>query len=77
MSEIQEIDVFVQADGSVRLEVRGVRGPVCRELTEELERLLGGSVVERIHTDEFSAVADELEEEQQQSARALVTRGSD
>ena len=60
MSELQEIDVFVQPDGTVEIEVRGVKGQKCLALTEQLETLLGGAVVERVHTDEF------YEAEQQQ-----------
>lgn len=63
MSEIQEIDVFVQPDGTVKIEVRGVKGEKCLALTEQLEVLLGGSILERIHTDEF------YEAEQQQVQR--------
>lgn len=51
--EIQEIDVFVQPDGTVKLEVRGVKGPQCLDLTAGLERLLGGQVLSREKTPEF------------------------
>jgi hypothetical protein len=54
MGEIQEIDVYVATDGTLKLEVRGVKGRGCLALTEEMERLLGGQVAERVHTDEFS-----------------------
>lgn len=63
MSEIQEIDVFVKADGTVTLQVRGVKGERCLALTETVEGLLGGAVVERVHTDEFH----EGEQQQTQS----------
>jgi len=53
MSEIQEIDVFVKPDGTVKLEVRGVKGDKCLALTEEIEKLLGDRVQQRVHTDEF------------------------
>jgi hypothetical protein len=53
MTEIQEIDVLVKPDGTVKIEVRGVKGGKCLALTEDLEKLLGGAVKERIHTDEF------------------------
>jgi hypothetical protein len=39
--EIQEIDVFVAPDGTVKLQVRGVQGGGCLSLTEGLEKLLG------------------------------------
>jgi hypothetical protein len=37
MSEIREIDIYIKPDGTVKLEVRGVKGTKCLELTEELE----------------------------------------
>lgn len=62
MSEIQEIDVTVSPDGMVKLEVRGAQGKKCIELTEEVEKLLGGVVIDRIHTDEYER--EEIEQEQ-------------
>jgi len=59
MSEIQEIEVILKPDGTVKVEVRGVKGEKCLALTEELEKLLGGGVVERVHTDEFSQAEQE------------------
>lgn len=50
--EIEEIDVFVDAEGTVRMEVRGVKGKRCMSLTEETEKLLGGSA-ERKVTPEY------------------------
>ena len=66
MSEIQEIDVFVKPDGTVKVEVRGVKGGKCLELTADLEELLGGRITERIRTDEF----DQAEQEQEQAESA-------
>jgi hypothetical protein len=60
MTEIQEIDVIIKPDGTVRMEVRGAKGPKCLNLTENIEQQLGGLVVERTLTDEF----DQTEEEQ-------------
>jgi len=59
MNELQEIDVFIAPDGTVKLQVRGVKGPACLDITQGLEALLGGQVTERIHTDEFNQVAQE------------------
>jgi hypothetical protein len=61
MSEIQEIDVFVRPDGTVKIEVRGVKGEQCLPLTAALEALLGGTVVERVHTDEFHEVPQSID----------------
>lgn len=61
MSEIQEVDVFIQPDGTVKLQVRGAKGPQCLDLTQGIEKLLGGDVTERILCDEFHEAAQELE----------------
>jgi hypothetical protein len=53
MSTIQEIEVIIRPDGQVELQVRGVRGGSCVDLTRELERYLGGRVSHRRHTDEY------------------------
>lgn len=50
--EIQELEVFIDANGKVQLEVRGVKGGGCLDLTKELESLLGGEVLERKMTAE-------------------------
>ena len=51
--EIQEIDLFVQPDGTVKIEVRGVKGKKCLALTEDVENLLGGQIVNREFTSEY------------------------
>jgi hypothetical protein len=63
MSEIQEIDVLVLPDGTVKIEVSGVKGQKCLDLTRGLEKALGGNVVVRTHTDAFN----EQEQEQDQN----------
>ena len=70
VSEIQEIDVFVKADGTVTIQVRGVKGPQCLPLTEKLEALLGGAIIDRVHTDEFH------EAEQSQTQRDRLEQRS-
>ncbi len=45
--ELQEIDVFIEAGGQVKVEVRGVKGMNCLDVTKELEAALGGHVEER------------------------------
>lgn len=62
MPELQEIEVTIDADGSVRLAVSGVKGARCEDLTRALEALLGGEVIERRHTAEYHE--QPLEEEQ-------------
>jgi hypothetical protein len=50
--DVQEIDVFIDKNGNVRMEVRGVKGESCLELTRELEAALGGEVENREMTPE-------------------------
>ncbi|MBT3535859.1 MAG: DUF2997 domain-containing protein [Rhodospirillaceae bacterium] len=47
MAEIQEIDLTIGPDGEVKIEVRGVGGSKCEDLTKELEAILGGQVLVR------------------------------
>jgi len=50
--EVQEIEVFIDADGNVELQVRGVKGEGCLDLTRQLEESLGGQVERRKMTPE-------------------------
>ena len=50
--EVQEIDVYIDKDGQVRLEVRGVKGGTCLDITAPLEQALGGQVQSREMTPE-------------------------
>jgi hypothetical protein len=43
---IQEVEVFIE-DGEVRIETRGVKDDSGLETIEELEKALGGQVIER------------------------------
>ncbi len=52
MMELQEIEVTIGKDGQVQIQVRGVHGMKCLELTKELEEALGGEIVARIMTPE-------------------------
>lgn len=60
--ELQEIDVFIEQDGRVRIEVRGAKGTSCLDLTKDLEDALGGQIEAREMTPE----AYETEQEQVQ-----------
>ena len=64
--ELQEIDVIIEKDGQVRIEVRGVKGPSCLDLTKELEAALGGQVEDRQMTPEGQEVSQEQVWQQQQ-----------
>jgi hypothetical protein len=57
--ELQEIDVIIDKDGQVRIQVRGVKGTSCLDLTKSLEAALGGQVEERQMTPESQEAAQE------------------
>ncbi|MFI0484037.1 DUF2997 domain-containing protein [Actinomadura sp. 9N215] len=56
--ELHEIEVTIDPDGTTRVEVRGVPGAGCLDLTEGLEDALGGEVVERELTPEAREVLE-------------------
>jgi hypothetical protein len=62
--EMQEIEVIIDKDGKVRLEVRGVKGMSCLDLTKALEEALGGQVEDRQMTPEASEAAQPVQGQQ-------------
>ena len=64
--ELQEVEVFIEKDGRVRVEVRGVKGMSCLDVTRALEAALGGQVQERQLTPEAYEAAQEQEQQQRQ-----------
>jgi hypothetical protein len=63
--DLQEIEVVIEKNGQVRVEVRGVKGTSCLDLTHEVEQALGGAVLDRQMTPEALEEA-RTEEAQQQ-----------
>jgi FixJ family two-component response regulator len=53
--DLHEVDVFIDADGEVRIEVRGMKGGACLDVTAPLEAALGADVVSRELTPEAAA----------------------
>jgi len=53
MKELQEIEVAITNEGRLSMEVHGVKGDACLELTKALEETLGGEVLERKLTYEY------------------------
>lgn len=53
MSEIQEIEVVIGADGRVEVDILGAKGPQCLTFTKEMEALLGGEIIRRELTPEY------------------------
>jgi len=49
---MEYIDVFIHPDGTVELQVKGVKGKKCLDLTKNLEQALG-EVKERKLTNEY------------------------
>ncbi len=68
--EIQEIEVFIDAEGQVEVKVRGVKGSSCLEITRPLEEALGGEVELREMTPEAEeTLSDEVQDRQRQQGR--------
>ena len=49
---LEEIEIVIDKDGQVHIQVRGVKGTACLELTKDLEAALGGQVESREMTPE-------------------------
>ena len=64
--EMQEIEVFIDKDGQVHLEVRGVKGMSCLDLTKALEAALGGQIELREMTPEAHESGEERVQDWQQ-----------
>ena len=62
--EMQEITVVIEKDGQVRVEVRGVKGASCLDVTRGLEEALGGQVEDRQMTPEAQEVGEEARQQQ-------------
>jgi len=62
--EMQEITVVIEKDGQVRVEVRGVKGGSCLDVTRGLEEALGGQVEDRQMTPEAQEVGEEVRQQQ-------------
>jgi hypothetical protein len=62
--DLQEIEVVIDKNGKVRVEVRGVKGMSCLDLTKGLEEALGGQVEDRQMTPEASEAAQQVQGQQ-------------
>jgi|WetSurMetagenome_2_1015567.scaffolds.fasta_scaffold207908_2 hypothetical protein len=62
--DVQEVEVTIDKNGQVRIQVRGVKGETCLEITKDLENALG-SVVDRQMT------ADALDPQAQKTDRTI------
>jgi hypothetical protein len=67
--QLQEIDVFIDKTGEVRIEVRGMKGNGCLDATKALEAALGGEILSR------EATSEAMEAEQNLGTQAWQTQG--
>lgn len=67
--DLHEIEVFIDKNGEVVIQVRGVKGKQCLDLTAPLEELLGNQVKERELTYEAYEETGQSEEQLQQKLR--------
>jgi hypothetical protein len=68
--ELEEIEVTIDKDGQVQIQVRGVKGSKCLEITKELEKALGGEILTRIMTPEALEQEEQVDVDQNQQAKA-------
>ena len=50
--ELHEIEVTIDQNGQVQVQVHGVKGVGCLDLTRDLEQALGGEIILREMTPE-------------------------
>lgn len=62
--DLQEIDVFIDKKGEVKLEIRGVKGQKCLDLTQDLEAILGGEIISREMTPEAGEMVQEIKNQE-------------
>jgi Protein of unknown function (DUF2997) len=56
--QIQELDIFIDKEGKVNIEVRGVKGPSCLDITKAIEEALGGQIENREYKPDFYEEAE-------------------
>lgn len=59
----EELEVIISPDGEVSIQARGFVGTGCLSATADLEKSLGGQVVERAMIAEASQPAETAEEQ--------------
>ncbi|MCH2232484.1 MAG: DUF2997 domain-containing protein [Crocinitomicaceae bacterium] len=63
--DLQEIDVYIDEKGEVQIEIRGVKGMSCLDLTKDLEAILGGDIETREMTAEAGETLKQKVEDKQ------------
>lgn len=64
MAVKQELEISITPEGEVKIEVKGVKGSSCLDVTKEIEEALG-VVTDREHTSEYY----QQEQEQQRKIK--------
>lgn len=67
--DVQEVEIFVETNGVIHIETKGVRGSACLDLTAEIEKVLGGRVQSRemkqdMHEEDPQAVRLDVRQQQ-------------
>jgi hypothetical protein len=63
--EVQEVEVIVDDDGNVTIEVHGVKGMACVEITEDLVEALAGEIESQELTSEaYATVQEDVQDHQ-------------
>ena len=50
---MQEMKIIIAKDGKVTIDVDGVKGPSCKDLTRKLEEALGSTVDSTVKTEYY------------------------
>lgn len=61
---MRELIVTIDKDGTPTIEVKGVKGQQCLNLTQDIEKALGGKVLDRKPTAEMGQYAAEASVQQ-------------
>jgi hypothetical protein len=68
--DLEEIEVIIDKDGQVQIQVRGVNGTTCLDLTRDLEEALGGEVeLREMRPEAYEANPQAIQLDQQQQLR--------
>lgn len=67
--DVQEIEVTIDKNGQVHVQVRGVKGNACLDITRELEQALGNGIVERVMTSESLEQQQNIDQTQRLKGR--------
>ena len=60
MNEIHEVEIIILPDGLLKVDIQGVKGKGCLDITREMEIMLGNDIIERNYTDEYNQQSESL-----------------